>query len=65
MRSLSIPTTTHGRVVVEDAAASPVGLLVAFHGYAQSADETLADVRTIPGAERVDDRVRAGPASFL
>lgn len=51
MRSLSIPTTTHGRVVVEDAAGSPLGLLVAFHGYAQSADETLADVRTIPGAE--------------
>ena len=50
MRSLSIPTTTHGRVVVEDATASPVGLLVAFHGYAQSADETLADVRKIPGA---------------
>ena len=50
MRSLSIPTTTHGRVVVEDADRLPVGLLVAFHGYAQTADETLADVRTIPGA---------------
>lgn len=50
MRVLSIPTTTHGRVVVADADASPVGLLVAFHGYAQSADETLAEVRSIPGA---------------
>ena len=50
MRSLSLSTTTHGRVVVEDAAASPVGLLVAFHGYGQSADETLAEVRKIPGA---------------
>ena len=50
MRGLSIPTTTHGRVVVEDAAVAPISLLVAFHGYAQSADETLADVRTIPGA---------------
>ncbi len=50
MRSLSIPTTTHGRVVVEDAPGSAVGLLVAFHGYGQSADEIADDVRKIPGA---------------
>jgi predicted esterase len=50
MRTLSLTTTTHGRVVVEDASGQPVGLLVAFHGYGQSADEALADVRTIPGA---------------
>jgi predicted esterase len=50
MRALSIPTDTHGRVVIEDAAASPAGLLVAFHGYAQSADETLQEIAKIPGA---------------
>ena len=49
-RTLSIETTIHGRVLVEDAAVSPSGrLLVAFHGYGQSADEMLADVRAIPG----------------
>jgi predicted esterase len=50
MRTLSLATTTHGRVVVEDASGQAAGLLVAFHGYGQSADEALADVRTIPGA---------------
>jgi predicted esterase len=49
MRMLSIPTTTHGRLVVEDADGTPAGLIVAFHGYAQSPDETLTDVRKIPG----------------
>ena len=51
MRTLSIPTTTHGRVVVEDAEGTPAGLIVAFHGYAQSADETLWDIRQIPGTD--------------
>src|SRR5215471_667484 len=53
MRTLSVETTTHGRVLVEDAdTAQSVGLLVAFHGYGQSADSILADVGTIPGARR-------------
>jgi predicted esterase len=50
---LSIPTPTHGRVLVEDAADSSSprrGLIVAFHGYGQSAEDMLADVRRIPGA---------------
>ena len=53
MTLLSIPTPTHGRVLVEDAADSSRprrGLIVAFHGYGQSAEDLLADVRSIPGA---------------
>jgi predicted esterase len=51
MRTLSIATSTHGRVLVEPRDA-PVGLLVAFHGYGQSADEMLAEVLRIPGIDR-------------
>lgn len=51
MRTLSVETTTHGRVLVEDRPASH-GLLMAFHGYGQDADEMLEDVRKIPGADR-------------
>jgi predicted esterase len=51
VRTLSIDTPTHGRVLVEDAAdTSPSGLLVAFHGYAQHAIDVLAEVQRIPGA---------------
>jgi predicted esterase len=53
MTILSVPTSTHGRVLVEEAAdPSSPRLLVAFHGYGQSADAMMADVRRIPGAER-------------
>ena len=53
MRTLSIQTTTHGRVLVEDAQiAPPFGVLLVFHGYAQSADEALEEVRKIPGVDR-------------
>jgi predicted esterase len=53
MRVLSIETPTHGRVLIEDAAGSFSGrVVVAFHGYSQSADEMLAEVRQIPGADR-------------
>jgi predicted esterase len=51
VRTIAVETTTHGRVLVEDAARSSSGrLLVAFHGYGQNADEMLSDVRAIPGA---------------
>jgi predicted esterase len=50
VRSLSIPTPIHGRVLVEDAAGSFLGRLLVFHGYAQSADDALREVRQIPGA---------------
>ena len=53
MRTLSIETRTHGRVLVEEAAGgSSSRLLVACHGYGQSAETMLADVRRIPGADR-------------
>jgi predicted esterase len=50
---LSIPTQIHGRVLVEETADShPAGLLLAFHGYGQGAEEFLQDVLKIPGALR-------------
>jgi predicted esterase len=46
----SIPTQTHGRILVEDAADSLSGrLLVAFHGYGESAYAALDAARRIPG----------------
>ena len=52
MRTIAVETVIHGRVLVEDAAVASSGrLLVAFHGYGQNADEMLADVLAIPGAQ--------------
>ena len=48
MRELNVSVTTHGRVLVEDAASDPLRLLVGFHGYAQNADEMMAMLRGIP-----------------
>ncbi len=46
------PTTTvHGRVLV-DRTADPLGALIGFHGYAESADDMLDELRLIPGADR-------------
>ena len=50
MRTLSVATGTHGRVLIEDPAGEPAGLLVLFHGYGQNAERMLDDVRLIPGA---------------
>jgi predicted esterase len=50
---LSVETPTHGRVLVSRTSGTAVaGWLIAFHGYGQNADDALADVRQIPGAER-------------
>ena len=50
VRLLTVETPTHGRVLVEDSAdPSSRRLLVVFHGYAQSADDILSEVRQIPG----------------
>jgi predicted esterase len=49
---ISVPTTVHGRVLIEpdeDVAISS-GVLVGFHGYGQNADDMLAELRLIPGA---------------
>jgi predicted esterase len=51
MRVVNVETRTHGRVLIQEAADSGSGrLLVAFHGYGQSAEDVLADVVSIPGA---------------
>ena len=52
MRTLSIETSTHGRVLIEDAADEFSVRLVAFHGYGQSADDILSEVQRIPGASQ-------------
>lgn len=51
MRELTIETPIHGRVLVEHEGPSRAGLLVVFHGYAQSADEALEEARRIPDCE--------------
>jgi predicted esterase len=51
-RAITITTSIHGRVLVEDAAVDPpAGLIVAFHGYGERADDVLAEVDRIPGAD--------------
>jgi predicted esterase len=53
VRTLSIETTTHGRVLVQDATAGPAaGLIVAFHGYGRAADDELHEIGKIAGIER-------------
>jgi predicted esterase len=51
MRSLSIPTPSHGRVLVVDA-VDPLarGSLIGFHGYGQSADAIIEELQRLPGA---------------
>jgi predicted esterase len=47
----SVPTMTHGRVLVAEArAAAARGLLVGFHGYGESAATHMERLRAIPGA---------------
>ncbi len=41
----------HGRVLIERA-EDPLGALVGFHGYAQTAEDMLAELQQIPGADR-------------
>lgn len=50
METINPPATVHGRVLVE-AVTGPVGALVGFHGYAQTAEDMMAELRQIPGAE--------------
>jgi len=46
MRNISIETSTHGRVLIKDAGVSPsdARFLVGFHGYAQNAEDMLAEL---------------------
>jgi predicted esterase len=49
---LSIPATTHGRVLVRHAPTEPPrGILAGFHGYMENAAAQLARLETLPGAE--------------
>jgi predicted esterase len=49
----TIDTLTHGRYLIESAAASePVRVLVGFHGYSENADAQLDRLRRSPGAPR-------------
>ena len=54
MKTISVETSTHGVALIKDAAdsSSPVRLLVGFHGYAQSAEDMLAELELVPGSER-------------
>lgn len=51
MESLSIPTTTHGRVLVRPA-TDPCAVVVGFHGYMENADIQMARLEALPGSER-------------
>jgi len=51
MEILHPTTTVHGRVLV-DRITDPAGALIGFHGYAQSAEDMLDELRLIPGADR-------------
>jgi len=51
METLHPPTTVHGRVLV-DRTVDPAGALIGFHGYAESAEDMLDELRLIPGADR-------------
>jgi predicted esterase len=48
---LQIQTPVHGRVLIEEPASTdPRGCLIGFHGYGQTADDMLTELRQIPGA---------------
>lgn len=51
MKVLNPQATVHGRVLVERAVGA-VGVLVGFHGYAQTAEDMLEQLQQIPGADR-------------
>ncbi len=50
MRIANVATTVHGRYLYEDRGAER--LLVGFHGYAESAEATFAELQKLPGIER-------------
>lgn len=49
MRDLNIAVTTHGRLLIDDAAPdAPLRILAGCHGYAQNAEEMMDLLRRIP-----------------
>jgi predicted esterase len=51
MKTLSIPTPIHGRVLVHEA-ADPVAVVVGFHGYTENAAIQMERLTQLPGSER-------------
>lgn len=51
MRTLSIETPAHGRVLVRDV-AQPSAVVVGFHGYTENAAIQMARLEALPGSER-------------
>ena len=49
MRTLNIATTTHGRVLVREAAA-PTAVVIGFHGYMEHAAIQMDRLEALPGA---------------
>lgn len=51
MKTISVESPTHGRVLIRDAENSSHPLLVVgFHGYAQSAEDMMEQLELIPGS---------------
>jgi predicted esterase len=50
VETINPQATVHGRVLI-DRVAGAIGALVGFHGYAQTADDMMAELIQIPGAE--------------
>jgi predicted esterase len=52
VRLLTLPTSTTGRILIEDPAGSlSRGILIGCHGYGQNATDMLDELRRIPGAD--------------
>ena len=51
VETLSIATTTHGRVLIDRPIERPTAIVVAFHGYAQNAEAMMTELRAVPGSE--------------
>lgn len=47
-----IPTSTHGRILVREAAGAARGVLVGFHGYGESADIQMRRLEAMPDGSR-------------
>lgn len=51
MKTLSIATTIHGRVLVR-AAADPAAVVIGFHGYTENAEIQMERLTALPGSEQ-------------
>jgi predicted esterase len=51
VRTLSVETPTHGRVLVRDA-PNPTAVIVGFHGYTENAAIQMERLQALPGSDR-------------